>query len=88
MNTTITMYSTGTCSYCVRAEAFLKNNGVTAIEKIRIDLSPEKRDEMMKRTQRKTVPQIFIGELHIGGYDDLFKFDQAGKLAPLLKKYR
>ena len=78
------MYSTAVCPYCIRAEQLLRARGVTEIEKIRIDLDPVQRDAMMVRTSRRTVPQIFIGETHVGGCDDLIALDQAGKLAPLL----
>lgn len=81
----IVMYATGTCPYCTRAEALLKAKGVTEIEKVRVDLDPARRDEMMARTQRRTVPQIFIGDKHVGGYDDLAALDRAGGLAPLLQ---
>jgi len=80
----VLMYSTGVCPYCQRAEALLKARGVTAIEKIRIDLEPARRDEMVARTGRRTVPQIFIGETHVGGFDDLSTLDREGKLTPLL----
>lgn len=80
----VVMYSTGVCPYCMRAEQFLRARGVTEIEKIRIDLDPARRDEMIARTSRRTVPQIFIGDTHVGGFDDLAALDQAGKLAPLL----
>ena len=82
----IRLYSTAVCPYCVRAEALLKEHGVTLenIEKIRVDLHPEQREEMMKITGKRTVPQIFIGETYVGGCDDLFALDQAGKLVPLL----
>lgn len=80
----ITMYATGVCPYCQMAERLLKSKGVTEIEKIRIDLDPAKRDEMMSKTQRRTVPQIYIGETHVGGFDDLAALDKAGGLAPLL----
>lgn len=78
------MYSTGTCPFCERAESLLKARGVGVIEKIRIDLEPALRNEMTKRTGRRTVPQIFIGETHVGGFDDLSALDRAGKLTPLL----
>jgi glutaredoxin 3 len=68
----------------MRAEQLLRARGVTEIEKIRIDLDPARRDEMIARTSRRTVPQIFIGDTHVGGFDDLAALDQAGKLAPLL----
>jgi glutaredoxin 3 len=80
----VTMYATGVCPYCVRAEQLLKAKGVTEIEKIRIDLDPAQRDIMMARTQRRTVPQIFIGDTHVGGCDDLYALDRAGGLVPLL----
>ncbi|MCL2298269.1 MAG: glutaredoxin 3 [Proteobacteria bacterium] len=82
---TITMYSTAVCPYCQRAEMLLKSKGVTEITKIRIDLAPEKRDEMIAKTGRRTVPQIFIGDTHVGGFDDLAALDRAGGLEPLLK---
>ena len=78
------MYATAVCPYCVRAEQLLRARGVTEIEKIRIDLDPDRRNEMMEKTARRTVPQIFIGETHVGGCDDLIALDQAGKLLPLL----
>jgi len=81
----ISMYSTGVCPYCQRAEMLLKSKGVAEIDKIRIDLEPERRDEMMQKTGRRTVPQIYIGEVHVGGYDDLAALDRAGKLEPLLR---
>lgn len=80
----ITMYSTGVCPYCTRAEQFLASKGVTAIEKVRIDLDPARRAEMMERTGRRTVPQIFIGPVHVGGFDDLVALDRSGGLEPLL----
>ena len=81
----VRMYSTGVCPYCQRAEMLLKSKGVAEIDKIRIDLEPERRDEMMQKTGRRTVPQIYIGEVHVGGYDDLAALDRAGKLEPLLR---
>ena len=80
----VLMYSTGVCPYCVRAENLLKARGVTDIEKIRVDLDPSRLTEMMERASRRTVPQIFIGDTHVGGCDDLIALDQAGKLLPLL----
>ncbi|AMC35056.1 glutaredoxin 3 [Iodobacter arcticus] len=80
----VLMYSTGVCPYCVMAERLLNKKGVTEIEKVRIDLNPERRDEMMTRTNRRTVPQIYIGERHIGGFDDLAALDHAGELDALL----
>ncbi len=80
----ITMYSTGICPFCIRAEQLLKRKGVTDIDKVRVDLDPARRDEMMARTGRRTVPQIYIGERHIGGFDDLAALDHEGGLDPLL----
>jgi glutaredoxin 3 len=80
----ILMYSTAVCPYCIRAEQLLKHKGVAEIEKIRIDLDPARQQEMIERTGRRTVPQIFIGETHVGGCDDLYALDRAGKLDPLL----
>ena len=79
------MYSTGMCPYCTMAERLLTAKGVTAIEKVRVDLEPEKRAEMMERTGRRTVPQIYIGDTHVGGFDDLAALDHAGKLDALLR---
>ena len=81
----ITMYATGYCPYCIHAERLLRQKGVGAIDKIRIDEHPERRAEMMTRTGRRTVPQIYIGERHVGGYDDLVALDRAGELDPLLR---
>jgi glutaredoxin 3 len=80
----VLMYSTAVCPYCVRAEQLLKARGVTEIEKIRIDLDDARREEMMTRTGRRTVPQIYIGDKHVGGFDDLSALDHAGGLMPLL----
>jgi glutaredoxin 3 len=84
MMANVMMYSTGVCPYCQMAERLLKSKGVETIEKIRIDLDPVKRDEMMQKTQRRTVPQIYIGETHVGGFDDLAALDKAGGLEALL----
>lgn len=81
----VLMYSTAVCPYCIRAEQLLKTKGVTEIEKIRVDLDPAQREVMMARTGRRTVPQIYIGETHVGGFDDLAALDRAGGLDPLLK---
>ncbi len=81
----VLMYCTEVCPYCVRAEQLLKKRGVTEIQKIRIDLQPEQRDLMVARTGRRTVPQIYIGERHVGGFDDLAELDSLGQLTPLLK---
>jgi glutaredoxin 3 len=80
----ITMYATGVCPYCVQAERLLAAKGVTAIDKIRVDLDPARRAEMMAKCGRRTVPQIWIGDTHVGGYDDLVALDRAGRLTPLL----
>jgi glutaredoxin 3 len=81
----ISMYCTAVCPYCVAAERLLKSKGVADIEKIRIDLQPERRAEMMERTGRRTVPQIYIEDRHVGGFDDLAALDAAGGLEPLLR---
>lgn len=78
------MYSTAVCPYCQRAEMLLRQRGVTQIEKVRIDLDPEQRDAMIARTGRRTVPQIFVGDRHVGGFDDLAALDREGGLVPLL----
>ena len=80
----IVMYATAVCPYCVNAERLLTAKGVTEISKIRVDLQPELRLEMMQKTGRRTVPQIYIGEKHIGGFDDLRALDLAGGLDKLL----
>lgn len=80
----VLMYSTRVCPYCQMAERLLRAKGVTEIEKILIDTDPEQRAIMMERTGRRTVPQIYIGDKHIGGFDDLSALDQAGGLVPLL----
>jgi glutaredoxin 3 len=80
----VLMYTTAVCPYCVRAEQLLRARGVAEIEKVRIDLHAERRAEMMEKSGRRTVPQIFIGNTHVGGCDDLIALDQAGRLAPLL----
>jgi glutaredoxin 3 len=84
MSAKVVMYSTKVCPFCVRAEQLLKQRGVLEIEKILIDTDPVKRDEMMERTGRRTVPQIYIGQTHVGGCDDLYALDQKGELLPLL----
>jgi len=81
----VVMYSTAVCPYCTRAEQLLKSRGVENIEKVRIDLDPQQRNEMMQKTGRRTVPQIYIGDTHVGGFDDLSALDQGGKLLPLLQ---
>lgn len=80
----IIMYATGSCPYCRMAENLLHSKGVQEIEKIRVDLNPELRQEMMAKTGRRTVPQIYIGDKHIGGYDDLSLLDRKGELMTLL----
>jgi glutaredoxin 3 len=80
----VLMYSTAVCPYCVRAEQLLTRKGVKEIEKVRVDLDPARRDEMMQRTGRRTVPQIYIGDTHVGGCDDLYELEHQGKLDPLL----
>ena len=80
----VKMYTTLVCPYCVRAKHLLKQRGVSQIEEVRVDLDPSQRDAMIQQTGRRTVPQIFIGETHVGGYDDLMALHRAGKLEPLL----
>ncbi|MBK6971541.1 MAG: glutaredoxin 3 [Candidatus Methylophosphatis roskildensis] len=80
----VVMYSTGVCPYCVRAEQMLVRKGVTDMEKIRVDLDPTRLAEMREKTGRRTVPQIYIGETHVGGFDDLAALDHAGRLDALL----
>jgi len=80
----IRMYATRTCPYCIRAEALLTQKGITDIDKILVDMQPERRAEMIEASGRRTVPQIFIDGHHVGGCDDLFALDYAGKLDPLL----
>ena len=84
MSARVLMYTTAVCPYCTRAKLLLKARGVTEIEEVRIDLDPARRDEMMHKTRRRTVPQIYIGDTHVGGFDDLSALDGAGKLRPLL----
>lgn len=85
MTARVLMYSTGVCPYCMMAERLLKAKGIDNIEKVRIDLDPEQRAEMMQKTGRRTVPQIYIGDTHVGGFDDLSALDRSGQLDPLLK---
>ena len=80
----VLMYSTRVCPYCVMAEKLLQKKGVAQLEKILIDVDPAQRENMMARTGRRTVPQIYIGDQHVGGYDDLAALDRAGKLDALL----
>lgn len=85
MTASVRMYLTGSCPYCLMAERLLRAKGVTAIEKIRVDLEPARIREMVERTGRRTVPQIYIGATHVGGYDDLAALDEGGKLDALLQ---
>lgn len=80
----VTMYSSAICPYCANAERLLHSKGVTDLHKVRVDLDPQQRIEMMERTGRRTVPQIYIGEQHVGGFDDLSALEHAGKLDALL----
>ena len=84
VNAPVLMYSTAVCPYCVMAERLLKSKGVEDIEKVRVDLDPAVREAMMEKTGRRTVPQIYIGDTHVGGFDDLSALDRAGKLDGLL----
>ena len=84
MTAHVKMYTSAVCPYCIRAERLLDAKGVTDIEKIRVDLDPEQKTIMMQKTGRRTVPQIYVGDTHVGGFDDLYALDQAGKLDPLL----
>ena len=84
MTAKVLMYSTAVCPYCIRAEQLLKHKGVAAIEKVRVDLEPERRQEMMTRTGRRTVPQIYIGDTYVGGYDDLAALEHANRLDEML----
>lgn len=81
---TVRMYTTAVCPYCVRAKQVLKARGVDQIDEIRVDMDPVQREHMMAVTGRRTVPQIFIGETHVGGCDDLMALDSRGELLPLL----
>jgi len=81
----VSMYCTAVCPYCRMAERLLRAKGVAAIDKIRVDLEPARRTEMMQRTGRRTVPQIYIGDRHIGGFDELAALDATGGLDPLLE---
>ena len=81
----VTIYTTAVCPYCMRAKQLLQQRGVTQWQEIRVDQDPAERDRMIERTGRRTVPQIYIGEHHVGGYDDLAALDQQGKLMTLLQ---
>jgi glutaredoxin 3 len=80
----VKMYTTASCPYCVQAERLLARKGVTDVEKIRVDLEPARRVEMMQATGRRTVPQIYVGERHVGGFQELAAMEHAGELGPLL----
>ena len=80
----VKMYSTATCPYCLRAKALLKQRGVEQIDEIRVDLDPDERENMVRLTHRWTVPQIFIGDTHVGGCDEMIELERAGKLDALL----
>lgn len=80
----VRMYCTAICPYCIMAERLLRQKGVVKIEKLRIDLDPSLRQEMLDKTRRRTVPQIFVGDFHVGGFDDLAKLNHAGQLDGLL----
>jgi glutaredoxin 3 len=86
MTNPVRMYCTAMCAYCQMAERLLRQKGVTDIDKVRVDLEPERRAEMMERTGRRTVPQIYIGDEHVGGFDELSALDRAGRLDPLLQQ--
>ena len=81
----VKMYTTAVCPYCTRAKQILKSKGVEQIEEVRIDVDPAARDHMMQITGRRTVPQIFVGDTHVGGCDDLLALDAKGALVPLLQ---
>lgn len=85
MSAKVSMYSTAVCPYCQMAERLLRAKGVAAIDKIRVDLEPARRAEMIERTGRRTVPQIYIGDRHVGGFEELAALDVAGDLDQLLQ---
>ena len=80
----VTMYTTAVCPFCLRAEALLRHKGVSEIDKVRVDLDPGRRSEMMEKTGRRTVPQIYIGETYVGGCNELYALERAGGLDALL----
>lgn len=84
MTAAVLMYTTAVCPFCIRAKQLLSARGVVQIEEVRIDQDPLRRDEMMERTKRRTVPQIYIGDTYVGGCDDLVALDKSGQLLPLL----
>jgi glutaredoxin 3 len=85
MTVRVLMYATALCPYCLMAERLLHRRGVIEVEKIRVDLDPGRRVEMLERTRRRTVPQIYIGEVHVGGFEELAELDRAGELEALLR---
>ncbi|AVR98891.1 MULTISPECIES: glutaredoxin 3 [Telluria group] len=85
MTANVTMYTTAVCPYCIRAERLLESKGIKNVNKIRVDLDPAQRQVMMEKTGRRTVPQIYVGDTHVGGFDDLYALDQQGRLDPLLQ---
>jgi glutaredoxin 3 len=85
MSVLVLMYTAATCPYCQRAERLLAEKGISEIDRVRVDLDPQLRMQMMQKTGRRTVPQIYVGEHHVGGYDELAALDHAGKLDPLLR---
>ena len=85
MNPQVLMYTSATCPFCQRAELLLAAKGVSDIARVRVDLDPQLRSQMMQKTGRRTVPQIYIGEYHVGGYEDLAALDHSGRLEPLLR---
>jgi glutaredoxin 3 len=82
----VLMYCTGTCPYCISAERLLASKGVSALDKVRVDLDPQRRAEMTEKTGRTSVPQIWVGDTYVGGCDDLYALDGAGKLEPMLAR--
>jgi glutaredoxin 3 len=85
MTANVTMYTTAVCPYCIRAERLLEAKGIKNVNKIRVDLDPAQRQVMMEKTGRRTVPQIYVGDTHVGGFDDLYALEQQGRLDPLLQ---
>ena len=85
MTANVTMYTTAVCPYCIRAERLLESKGIKNVNKIRVDLDPAQRQVMMEKTGRRTVPQIYVGDTHVGGFDDLYALEQQGRLDPLLQ---
>jgi glutaredoxin 3 len=85
MNPPVLMYTSSVCPYCQRAERLLAAKGIVEINRVRVDLDPQLREQMMQKTGRRTVPQIFVGEFHIGGFDELAALEHAGKLDPLVR---